>query len=571
MSFAAIYVPGFPVQALARVQPELRSRPLAVVDGAPPLERVLAANQQAAQAGVEPGMTRVQAAKHIAEEQVLRGSPECETAAHAALLACAGNFSPRVEDTAADTILLDLTGGERLLGSPAHIARDLARRCSELGLEANVAVASNPDAAWLATRGFPGVTIIPPGREAERLGSLPIDVLFASGTGNRRLGSRNSLRDTLDRWGIRNLRALAVLPEIAVAERLGQEGLRLQHLARGASSRPLLPAEPPLEFEEFLELEYPVEMLEPLAFILHRLLEQLCARLAARALTTTELRLRLGLKQSEIRNQKSEIYERVLRFPVPMLDAPVFLKLLQLDLQAHPPGAPVAKVWLSAEPAAPRPAQNGLFLPLAPQPEKLELTLARIAGVVGQQKPRRHGGTEELKIDDCRLQIDGMAGRVISSQPSIVNRRSSIPSPASPCLRGEPTRLGSPALPDSHRPGAFSMARFAAPTPGAEPKTGNSKLETAVLALRLFRPPLRAVVGLQRGAPARLACHDKPALRGDVVWASGPWRTSGGWYEPQPWDREEWDIAVHNEAGLTLYRIYRDATSGRWFVEGSYD
>jgi protein ImuB len=541
MSFAAIYVPGFPVQALARAQPELRPRPLAVVEGVPPLERVLAANEKAAQAGVETGMTRVQATECIAEEQVCRRSPECEAAAHAALLACAGSFSPRVEDAAADTILLDLTGVERLLGSPAQIARGLARRCSELGLETNVAVASNPDAAWLAARGFCGITVIPPEKEAERLGSLPIDVLFATAfviptrsgaeernllfSGNRKLETGNSLRDTLDRWGIRNLRALTALPEIAVAERLGQEGLCLQRLARGASSRPLVPAELPLQFEEFLELEYPVEMLEPLAFILHRLLEQLCARLAARALATHELRLRLELEQSEIENRKSGIYQRVLRFPVPLRDARVFLKLLQLDLQAHPPGAPVVKVWLSAEPAAPRPAQNGLFLPLAPPPEKLELTLARIAGVVEQQKSRRH----------------------------------------------ESARLGSPALPDTHCPGAFRMARFAAPTPGAKQETRNSKLESAVLALRLFRPPLRAMVGLQRNAPTRLACHGKPALRGDVIWASGPWRTSGGWHEPQPWDREEWDIAVHNEAGLTLYRIYRDASSGRWWVEGTYD
>ena len=38
------------------------------------------------------------------------------------------------------------------------------------------------------------------------------------------------LLETLDRWGIRNLRALAALPEVALSERLGQEGLRLQQL-----------------------------------------------------------------------------------------------------------------------------------------------------------------------------------------------------------------------------------------------------------------------------------------------------------------------------------------------------
>ncbi len=77
-------------------------------------------------------------------------------------------------------------------------------------------------------------------------------------------------------------------------------------------------------------------------------------------------------------------FQRTIHLPVPLLDANIFLKLLQLDLKAHPPGAPVTKVLLRIEPAKPRPAQNGLFLPASPEPEKLELTLARIAGVVGE-------------------------------------------------------------------------------------------------------------------------------------------------------------------------------------------
>ena len=72
------------------------------------------------------------------------------------------------------------------------------------------------------------------------------------------------------------------MPEIALSERLGQEGIRLQQLARGCSSRSLVPVEPPLIFEEAIELEYPLVLLEPLAFLLGRLLEQLCARLGAR-------------------------------------------------------------------------------------------------------------------------------------------------------------------------------------------------------------------------------------------------------------------------------------------------
>ena len=120
----------------------------------------------------------------------------------------------------------------------------------------------------------------------------------------------------LERWGIRNLRALAALPEVALSERLGQEGIRLQQLARGCSSRSLVPVEPPLVFEEAIELEYPLVLLEPLAFLLARLLDQLCARLGARALATQELNLDLTL---ECRPQTNAAQTTWGRAPPPVL------------------------------------------------------------------------------------------------------------------------------------------------------------------------------------------------------------------------------------------------------------
>ena len=86
------------------------------------------------------------------------------------------------------------------------------------------------------------------------------------------------------------------MPPLAIAERLGPEGLRLRELARGETGRKLLAVELPLEFEDEIELEYPVDLLEPLAFLLSRLVNGLATRLATRALATDELRLRLRLE-----------------------------------------------------------------------------------------------------------------------------------------------------------------------------------------------------------------------------------------------------------------------------------
>src|ERR1700733_12394246 len=378
MPFACIYVPNFPVAAVLRAEPELEAQPVAIFEGKPPLEKIIAVNEKAT--GIAPGMTKAQA--ELCTELALRlRSALQESATHAALLDFAQSFSPCVEDAACDTALLDLAGMESLFGSLPEISSVISNRAAALGLAANVAVASNPDAAALAARGFSGVTVIPAGQEAERLGSLPMEVLFPNPlekdqTNADQKKSVDCLLETLDRWGIRNLRALAALPEIALSERLGQEGLRLQQLARGAASRTLVPVEAPAVFEEAVELEHAIVLLEPLAFLLNRLLDQLCARLGSRALATQELCLTLELESFSPRNRQAKInkqkFLRTLRLPQPTLDPKVFLKLLQLDLNAHPPGAPIVKIHLAAAPAHPRSAQGGLFLPPSPEPEKLE-------------------------------------------------------------------------------------------------------------------------------------------------------------------------------------------------------
>ncbi len=561
MPFACIYVPNFPVAAALRAEPELQARAVAILEGTPPLEKIIAVNEKAARMGIAPAMTKAQA--ELCSDLALRPrSPLQESAAHAALLDCAQSFSPCVEDTASDTALLDLAGMESLFGSLPEISRAISNCAATLGLAANVAVASNPDAAVLATRGFSGITVIPPGKEAEQLGTLPVEVLFPDRLEGEEQKEATRLLETLDRWGIRNLRALAALPEVALSERLGQEGLRLQKLARGAASRTLVPIEAPLLFEEAVELEHPIVLLEPLAFLLNRLLEQLCTRLASRALATQELHLTLELanltgideesdvgipsesdggqgdskenmwgqppsavqrSEAPLRCHRQTQFRRTLRLPQPMLDAKIFLKLLQLDLNANPPGAPIVKIHLAAEPARPRSAQGGLFLPPTPEPEKLELTLARIAAMVGEQK------------------------------------------------------VGALELLDTHHPEGFRMQRFVTATPPENPpqETATATEESIVTALRRFRPPLRAHVTLENGQPIYLMCKKKD-VQGNVLWKAGPWRFSGDWWEREAWSRDEWDIALQNPplqngGVIALYRLVHDLLTGRWFVEGTYD
>jgi protein ImuB len=202
------------------------------------------------------------------------------------------------------------------------------------------------------------------------------------------------------------------------------------------------------------------------------------------------------------------------------------LRLLLFEIEAQPPQTGITSIMIAAEPVKPRISQTGLFIPLAPEPEKLEVTLARLAKLVGANN------------------------------------------------------VGSPELLDTHRPDAFRMKRF---NLTVTPKKGLSNLQFAIrnpqclMGFRMFRPPWRAEVQTLHDEPVRIAARSmdaSSAIRGRIVCASGPWRSSGDWWRADVWARDEWDVAVANSNGResdVLCRLYRDLASEEWFVEGVYD
>jgi protein ImuB len=559
MGFACVYIPDFLVQAVVRGQRSLGDGPLALLGGTPPLWSVVAANPAAFAAGIQLGMTKAQVAQYgdVVGARDTRARPAVhicirsesqENSAHAALLDAAWSVSPRVEDTAPDTVVLDLEGLASLLGTDEHIAKELARRVAAIGLAARVAVAENIEVAIHAARGFPGITLIPAGQERQHLGVLPVGVLI----------TETETLKIVERWGVETLRALATLPVLQLSERLGQEGVRLSELARGVRERSLVLAQASSTFTEEMELDDAVEELEPLSFLLGRLLDQLCERLEARALAVRAARIRFELQpsfekdfqtlQKDLRT-KPEVkhYEKALTLPVPMRNAKTLLKLLRLQLQGDPPSAPIQKIYMTADAAGPRVMQNGLFVPTGPDPEKLEVTIARLAKLVGEGN------------------------------------------------------LGCAELVDSHRPESFQMVRFIVANAQnkrrgkREPKVKeNPNTRATVSALRIMRPAQPVRVELRNEQPLRVYLR---GMRGEVVSASGPWRSSGDWWQEDAWHQDEWDLEVEfvpvgaqhrcapsrqNPKSLDapqfpsgsqrgLYRIFYDALLQGWFVRGVYD
>jgi len=503
--------------------------------------------------------------------EILQRSRRQERIAHAALLDLAWSISPRVEDTAPDNIVLDLAGLASLFGPDENISHRLAEGAERLGLETQIATAGNLEAAILASRAFPGITVIPEGEEAAVIGKAPVTALISSAGGvsaSRQKDETASavhdltdLLETLERWGVRTCASFAALPVLELSERLGQEGVRLHKLARGGAGRALIPAQPVRHFEEEMELEDAVAEMEPLSVLLGQLLERMCSRIVARSLAAGSIELRLQLEPSfeDDRNttgrpcaqttdseggEASDVFQLTLRLPVPMSDARTLLKLLVLRLQSAPPSAPVVKIMLAVDAARPRTSQGDLFSAICPDPEKVELTVARLASLVGD------------------------------------------------------ANIGSPELLDTHRPEGFRMRRFVPnrasrdscrppqSSPGSRiqkelrahgraPRSLSQGLEEgAQTALRVFRPAPAARVETRNGHPVQVAFS---GFRGRVIAASGPWRSSGDWWTEDSYDKDEWDLEIQSkskeERGKQrgVYRLYYDWTKKTWFVRGTFD
>ena len=450
------------------------------------------------------------------------------------LVEVAREFSPRIEVCGPREITLDLSGLARLFGDARAIAGELRRTAADRGLQVRIAIAGTRTAARLLVRHRAGITIVEPGDEASALAPLPLALLtdLASPLGVRGAGSLDpaeaaELAAAFRRWGLRTLGEVAALPSADVAARLGQAGVQWQRLARGEDPAPLVPAVPEERFEQALDLEWPIEGLEPLSFVLGRLIEPLSAHLERRDRGAAVLHVRLHLVSKAT-------HERSLQLPAPMRDARTLRTLALLDLESHPPQAAIDRVVVAVDPTPARVLQYSLITRPLPSPEQVSTLMARLNALMGEG------------------------------------------------------RCGSPAPVDSWRPGAFSMAPFApveAPSDGPGQVGQVSKTEAqVVVALRRFRFAVPARVQVEDGRPVRVTTDRRGLDGGRIEKCAGPWRTSGEWWadtrsggsgrpggaggENTPWDRDEWDVTASDGA---TYRIFRARDANAWFIDGVLD
>jgi protein ImuB len=268
-----------------------------------------------------------------------------------ALLDLAREFTPRVQSLAPGEVLLDLHGLGRVWATPRDLAGALLAAAHARGWsDLRIALAGTRVAALVAARGRDGLTVVPPGQEAATLAPLPLDLLDLD----------EERRDLFRRWGLGTLGDLGALPARGLAERLGVEGPRLRRLARGEDEAPLVPTPAPETFASTLELEWPIDGLEPLSFLLARVLEPLCAHLKERGRRAAGMELDLGLVDGRR-------HRRALRPAAPSAEARTWRTLMLLDLEAHPPDESIQAFTVRAEPTSRAPSSSRCSIPPSPR------------------------------------------------------------------------------------------------------------------------------------------------------------------------------------------------------------
>jgi len=301
---------------------------------------------------------------------------------------------------------------------------------------------------------------------------------------------------------------VAALPESELVARLGPQAVTWRNLASGTLAHTFQPIEAEFSLKEFCDFDTPIENQDSLLFIGARMIDCLAARAATRALSLASLNIEMQL-------EGSHNYQRNLRPAIPTIDCKFLLKLLQLEIAAHPPQAAVLSLTLTAQAGQSSKVQLGLFAPQTPEPSRLDVTIARLKAIAGED------------------------------------------------------RVGSPVLEDSHRPGSFRMQAFSVPAQTSKISTIPTESPHPHLALRRMRPPVPVRVQLQAQQPVAFRSTEQTFR---VSAAYGPWKTSGCWWSTEPWNTEEWDVLAENTNGnsVTCLLVHNCAIN-QWQLEAYYD
>ncbi len=532
-----VWLPNWPLQRLLAAQPELRNRPIVLyhtarlkTGGQGP--RVLACSHQAAQRGVEAGISvadargLLQGSQDSRELFLAEHDERADLRALERLAILCQRFSPTVglaepcsyagrKVQYPDTLLLDVAGSAHLFRGEQHLADQVEREFRQQQLSVQIAIADTIGAAWAVAHfspeqirasgtGKPTVLsrIVPPEEQASYLQDLPIVALRLE------LETLQTLRE-LD---LRTIGQLQALPRASLPSRLGNQVIRRLDQALGQVAEQVVPLKqtPPAEASHtFLQ---PICQQQILVLALQRLIEQLVDQLRPRQEGVQRLLVQLsGANREQV------------RFSVGLVgpcESPAYLaQMVQAHLQRQRMPHEVVEVYVRVTGTVSCSArQADLFndsLDLAKQKPFRQL-LDRLAARLGEQAVRR-----------TYLFPDSQPEHAFRWQPLMEE----LPLKISP----------------NHKlvlPPAFFSAR----------------------PLWLKRRPLRirVSVALTDGPPIRIGWNSRDYV---VLRSWGPERIETGWWRADPIQRDYY--RVETNCGQRFW-LFRQISTGSWFLHGEF-
>ena len=338
--------------------PEYQGRP--VVVGARPGHRgvVAAASYEARRFGIHSAMPISEAFRRCPDAVFVRPDMEKYRRHSRHVFQILETLAPAVEAASIDEAYLDVSGLEKLLGTPATIGQNIKQRIfTETGLTASVGIGPNRLIAKLGSeyRKPDGLTVVSPEQVLDFLAPMPVSNLRGLGHQTRKI---------FNRLGIRTVEQLCAIPLPRLEQHLGKKAAASFHRqALGIASDQILPDQRRKSISKETTFETDIRD----NTVLHDALRGLAAEVAR---TARQEGLSGSVVTLKIRFEGFETYTRQYKHTTPTNDERDMLKTAwRLFLDSKLPNKPVRLIGIGISGwEADQPAQTDLF----GQPEQQE-------------------------------------------------------------------------------------------------------------------------------------------------------------------------------------------------------
>jgi len=499
-----VWCPDWPVVAAALQHELALDVALAVVEHG----EVYACSAAARLEGVKRGMRRRDASACCPELVVVDRVPEVEAQTFEAVLSAVEEVSAGVAPVKPGLCALGVPS--RFYGGEAEAAAVVAEHLVGLGVwDCRIGVADGIFAAEQAARRAPtqDCLVVPVGGSAEFLTTLPVGVLEDA-----------DLVSLLRRLGLRTLGDFAALPARDVLTRFGSGGAWLHRQARGRDDRVAVSRQAPVELEQRVAFEPPLETIEPIAFSSRRTAERTVTELARHGLVCTEVRV-VVTTEGGWTGSRVWLHSR-------WFSAADLVDRLYWQLQGDPAPDPVTEVRFVPERVESM-ADHGEGLWGSAPDERVERGVARLQGMLGPEEvlaPSVQGG----RSTRLRQAQTPWGDRAATARPAGLPWPGSIPPPAPARVFPEPR----PAL-----------------VTGAD-----------------GRPVAVTSRGLVTGDPVQFSVERMSVPTRVQAWA-GPWPIDELWWDPAQARRVARFQVVGVDGSAWLLVVEDD----RWWCEARYD